>query len=250
MATSLKENFNPFCASANSNHVNPLSPLHSKNSNTQDFHIDDGQGIDLTTLNKTTKTWKAIANDRLGNTRALHAETLSPLTEKALKDDRKTVEEYIELVDRFTFYLANKAEKPILRVARDHQNNIQGLCCATIQGKMLYIHHVFTAPWNLKMHGKTPEEHQPLFTKGVGTGLITCCYRLGNDQGCNELRLKALSGSLSYYKDYLKMLEDKENSNEFYYPITQDTHTSTVSNDIQWTHSTKGRIHYCLQAEN
>jgi len=187
------------------------------------YEIEDK---DVKAINTTLKAWKEILMDRVGNMRQLHSTENTSETKKKLQEDLEAAESYKELVSRFdtlfseVFKKNGKSEKGTVsfKALRDQDNNIQALCSLSIKENHVYLGHIFSAPWNLKMNASINEEHKPLVTKGCGTLLIANCYQEAQKWEKAELRLKPLSNSYTYYKDYLGMNEDSQND-EFFYTV-------------------------------
>jgi hypothetical protein len=180
---------------------------------------------------KTLKAWKAYIHERMGHSRvALSEDPDNDLLKAQLASDRKTTHDYLELISHIELAVNEKIMKPAassgsvpsqFRVVLDADMNIQGISTSGISESALKIDMLMTAPWNLKMHGNNDEEHAHLVKKGVGTFLIHSLYLSGQERSLERLCLKPLEGSVTFYRDHLKM-SYHEPTDTFYYMIEPD----------------------------
>ncbi|MBS0604191.1 MAG: hypothetical protein JSS60_04025 [Verrucomicrobia bacterium] len=178
------------------------------------------------TAQKTLKTWKEIAYDRLGTMRAAASQNPSDeLAKKLFNEDRQKVVQYEEIVKLFDQGLdsiitkTDESSKKIFRVVRDQDRNIQAMSIFTVSDSGVFLNLVLTAPWNLRMHASNQDIHLTLVSKGGGTTLIRSGYETAQQLGKEELRLKPMDGSYTYYKERLGMIEDP--NGDFFYPVTE-----------------------------
>lgn len=176
----------------------------------------------LSTIGKTVKIWKELVMDRVGESRGKDNREKTEDSHRKRESDEKAASDFKELLEMFNSIL--KIKKPddenIVKVLQDQDGNIQGMCSAKLEEGSIYVRHLFAAPWNLKMHGAIEESHQSLVTQGVGTILLASLHREGLEQKKGMLTLKPLTGSVTYYRDYLKMQHDAS-TDRFSYPIAE-----------------------------
>lgn len=161
----------------------------------------------------TMNDWKTILSDRIGSIRiALQQEgsDRAKLNED-LADDLHMQKNYFLLLSMCKETLRNPPSptRKIIALTDEHRL-IQGFCdCELLETservKFVFIHTLFTAPWNLKIHAPVPETHAPLVTQGVGLSLFRHVYSLAQAQEAAYVRLRPNSNSVSFYRDRLRM---------------------------------------------
>lgn len=180
---------------------------------------------ELKILQKTLKIWEETAEDRLAESQAYYAKINTEEAEKKQEDDEIAVVGFKVVTDLIRSSIQdridNTSQIDIVKVAIDEDNNIQGMCSAIFDSDEIYVCELVTAPWNLKMHGKVGEVYESRVMKGVGTALLSSLYREGLNRSIASLRLHALSGAITYYRDYLQMERDSENPEDFTYSISE-----------------------------
>lgn len=181
-------------------------------------NIDDGTGIQqkITKLfKKTLKDWQILVEDRVGILRNILQEhpDQEEIIRPKLQQDLRLKEAYLELFRHFkeSCDKTRPRERTIIALT-DERGLVQGLCDYEMQEttervRSVYIHTLFTAPWNLKMQSPVPATHLPLCTKGVGLAMFREAYRHGMREGATSIQLKPLENSESFYRDRLHMQE-------------------------------------------
>ena len=169
---------------------------------------------------RTLKDWKELLEDRVGTLRARIQEESNPevstLLQSHLVEDLTFKSDYLELCAHFRDSCQQLSERERQIVAlTDEQGLIQGFCDYQFvesmeKVKSVYIHTIFTAPWNVRMRSPTPQTHAHLFTKGVGLTLIRHVYQDALTKGARELQLRPLPNSESFYKEKLHMRESRD----------------------------------------
>lgn len=191
----------------------------------------------------TARNWKQIFEDRVSLLRIAIQQETNEEEQKSLREklskDLEFKKGYSELLNQFSNCvekLQSKNRKIVALTGKD--NLIQGFCDFELKETLekvqyVYVHTLFTAPWNLKLHAQVPETHAGLVVKGVGGKLLTEAYKYGQEQGAVELQLKPLGISESYYRDRLKMQEKEDTSSSggilFTMPIG-----STIPAELQY----------------
>ena len=187
--------------------------------------IDISEKSELTVAQKTLKAWKDTAHERLGIMRREAQKKPSEKNKALLKKDTDSVDQYLNIIGLYDQSLNSMIAKSegnankIHRIVKDEDRNIQAMSSFAIEEGRVFLNLVITAPWNLKMHAPVLEEHRSLVTKGGGTALIRSGYETAQTLKKDELRLKPMEGSYTYYKDRLMMNEDT--TGEFFYPVSQ-----------------------------
>lgn len=182
------------------------------------------------TFQKTLKIWKEFLEDRVGVLRAALQE--NPEQEKTLRpqlnDDQRLKEEYLELSSRFK----NKCIEPRRQTCHiialtDKNGLVQGFCDyemkeTTARVHYVYLHTLFTAPWNLRLNAPVPLTHRGVCMKGVGITLFKEVYRHAMVVRCSSIQLKPLPNSESFYENRLHMgrTVDEENHYNLVMPVT------------------------------
>ncbi len=158
-------------------------------------------------IKKTLKDWKDIANDRLGSSRELYS-TDDP---SKVTEDRKTVDQYKELLTNVSMYLDSfinqkqeSTARKILFLTKD--THIQAIGCVSLK-EHLYVNILISAPTNIRMYGKIQEQHKHVYGKGAGTALMYSIYKLTQKLEIPKIKLTPLEGSHSFYKDQIGMKE-------------------------------------------
>lgn len=176
------------------------------------------------TVGKIIKAWQDYAYDRFGSARErltnAKEEEKEPLR-VLLREDRKCLDEYIEVVKRIAQAVTDilKGGKSQVRILFNSDKAPLSMSSYSTDGSSLYIDLIATAPSNLKMNIPNHDGRTP--SKGAGTILLHSLYTTAQKIGLGELYLKPLSGSASFYEHLgMKRRPDKD---EFYFVVDPKT---------------------------
>lgn len=102
---------------------------------------------------------------------------------------RKAIEESLENPDIVPYILV------------DRETNVpQAMSALEIKADHVYLRALISAPWNIRMHGRVPDEYAERVTRGSGTALMYATYKLAQSSGRPEYKTTPLSGAFKYYE--------------------------------------------------
>lgn len=203
----------------------PSSPVPSEGDESPHFKYQlVTMPADCICLDKILRIWKNYAHDRMASIRSRLAEApADELLRRQLSEDRTTVDSYVDLINRVQLHLHRGDAAPsntYVHAIVDRREILQAVGLAIKDETTLKVHLLITAPWNLKLNSSNEEEVLPLVIKGGGTAVIRSFCDLAQEQKLSRLSLKPLDGSLTFYRDHLKMDYD-EDSGVFYYVLPE-----------------------------
>lgn len=161
----------------------------------------------------TLNDWKTILSDRIGSIRvAMQREGCDrEKLRQDLEDDLHMQKNYFLLISMCKENLRTPPPptRKIIALTDEHRL-IQGFCdCELLETservKFVFIHTLFTAPWNLRIHAPVPETHAHMVRPGVGLSLFRHVYSSAQVLGAEYVRLRPNSNSVSFYRDRLRM---------------------------------------------
>lgn len=200
---------------------------------------------DVKKVQAAIKLWKEAINERLGNSRAIKNDGIDGINLTAFQEDQSTVKNYQDITKYIQTHLTKHKEnnkeniKPsefkknnmeedskqsanyvdgeaVLQVCSD-KNRIQSISVAHINKDGLYVNNLLSAPWNIKMNGKIPEEYLSFVTKGAGKTSLLSLYKLAREKQSKILYLTPSKASFGFYK-HVGMVFDSTN-NRFLLPV-------------------------------
>lgn len=206
--------------------------------------ISKGNEKTLATFKKLTRTWDDIAADRTGKIRQLYLEKPTKEIKDKELEDVQSVKVYKlptsmfrDDIGKMTSKSKNKEEEEYkLLILSDKNNQVQAMGSIAIRSDEIYINTLFTAPWNLEMHGCIEEDHKSLVTRGAGTAFIRATYELAQKNNKSQITLKPTNQSQGFYQkmgmtfneEGLKKFHFKYDVNQFSIPKKLDERTNGI----------------------
>lgn len=204
---------------------------------------------DVRKIQTTLKLWKEVVNERLGESRVL--KNKSTEHNDLFLEDQGTLQNYVSIIKFVQTHMsrvvgvdkenikikddqkskagagANHDESAdhcegelIVQICLDQDKRVQSIGIAHFNNGELYINNLLSAPWNIKMNGKVPEEYLSAITAGAGKTLVRSMYVVAQQKKANILLLTPSKASYGFY-NHLGMTFDSKMS-QFFFPVSAE----------------------------